>query len=386
MRIDTSLDAAKDTAKAPEQFTPQQWVTWWESVLNYFGSIRGASSKPISYIARKAVPPAAFPDERTHEMYQMPLAGEAFTADNTRAFRELKALTIGTEAWSWIQVHDTTQNGREACVALMDHYDGAGEVTKRYNWAVSEVKDTHYKGNETIYPFSKFASKLREAYTTMQQSDRPETQAKQVEQLLEKMQVEHHQKLVNIKMEATRRHPDNFVECVNFISAEISQHIKPAAKSPDGKRKRYVSATETGGRGRGRGRGRGGGRGDGRGGRGRGRGGGRDQGGHGGGILVYGVDITNPDRFFTSDEMNRLGREGQRILYDRRDAIRARGDGRGDGRGRGRHVAAAGADRQEDSTQGQVQQQEEQSGRGSNRGGRNGARFGRGRYNEGGRG
>ena len=75
-------------------------------------------------------------------------------------------------------------------------------------------------------------------------------------------------------------------------------------------------------------------------------------------IIVCGVDITDPTRNFTQDEMQRLGCQGQAIMFQQRQMRRmqqdinsprshgggARGQiGRG-GRGRGRYIAAVSAE------------------------------------------
>ena len=129
-----------------------------------------------------------------------------------------------------------------------------------------------------------------------------------------------------------------------------------------------------GGRGRGRGRGRGGrGRGYGRGG---GRGGGR------GPIEFNGVDLSDPTRRLTDDEMQRLGPVGQRFLMDQRRYVNGRNGGRGGGRGRGgrgneRNIGAVDQGGQGNNGEATTDETTSGNGQATNGSARNGDRFGR---------
>lgn len=59
-------------------------------------------------------------------MYQMPLEGENF--------KWLKAACIKSDAWLWIQDYNRAPNGMKAWLALVAHYDGTGELSKRIGY------------------------------------------------------------------------------------------------------------------------------------------------------------------------------------------------------------------------------------------------------------
>ena len=62
-------------------------------------------------------------------VFQIPLKGPAYKADNKLVYSMLKAACIETDAWAWIQGHDATYDGRKAWLALVGHYNGTAELT-----------------------------------------------------------------------------------------------------------------------------------------------------------------------------------------------------------------------------------------------------------------
>jgi DnaJ-domain-containing protein 1 len=81
------------------------------------------------------------PDEVTIVAYQMQLAGNHLNSDNQTVYRILKSLTLDTEAYEWVQPKHAASNGRQAALALMDHYNGQAEVLNRYNMAKQEMEE-----------------------------------------------------------------------------------------------------------------------------------------------------------------------------------------------------------------------------------------------------
>jgi hypothetical protein len=75
----------------------------------------GAAKVPVAYIVRPDVEGTyVFDDEEERRMYQMPLAGENFKRDNKLVYNMLKAACVKSDAWTWIQDHDKSANGRKA--------------------------------------------------------------------------------------------------------------------------------------------------------------------------------------------------------------------------------------------------------------------------------
>ena len=399
-------ETAKNPVELPGKFMARNWVSWWESVKNYLKGQPGRAGKPLIYVVRNRQPPPQFIDEIEREAYQMPLNGDNYAADNNTVYRILKSLTLDTQAIAWVQPHDRSSDGRAAALALMDQYDGPAEELNRYNAAKQEIKEAEYRGNEAIYPFTKYAAMLQKAFTTMEQSNRAKPPRDQVEELLTGMKIStnnpYFTQYTNIKMQAQRDHSNDFAAAITFIASEISNNIPVSSQDNKGtKRYRAVSNVEIVNRGRGRGR-------FGNRNHGRGRGyssnsstghsrSGRQSLSTNNSTIVNGVDISNPFRTFTSEEMDKLGPAGRSIMFQQRDRLnntrshggRARGRA---GRGRGRSINSVEVREQEDVSQITGQQNynntgtvaptetEQQDRSTGGRGGRSGHRFGRGRH------
>ena len=212
-------------------------------------------------------------------------------------------------------------------MALLAQYKGAGKINKRYNTARQELEVIHYKGNEATFPFSRYAAKLQDIYIQMRDAGRPCPEWEKVEELLGKMQVESSHVLTTIKTLARDKHPDDFTLCATYISNAISTNMKaPSQNARPGTRARLISEVNSG---------------HGRGSRTRGRYNNRSGNSQSGSrtddssVLIFGVNMTDPNRCFTEQEMCRLGSEGQAMMFNMRRSMG--GDNNSTG-GRGRHT------------------------------------------------
>ena len=91
------------------------WDAWQIAFMNKLSATMGAAKVPVAYIVRPDVEGTyVFDDEEERRMYQMPLAGENFKRDNKLVYNMLKAACVKSDAWTWIQDHDKSANGRKA--------------------------------------------------------------------------------------------------------------------------------------------------------------------------------------------------------------------------------------------------------------------------------
>jgi hypothetical protein len=320
------------------------WDAWQIAFMNKLSATMGAAKVPLSYVVRRDIDLSyVFEDEDEGRMYQMPLTGENFKRDTKLVYSMLKAACVKTDAWTWIQDHDKSANGRQAWLSLVQHYDGTGELNKRVERAKEEMNRLHYK-DEKSYPFERYITKLKENFFILTKDpDETLTGKQKVEKMMNGLRSTD-TNIVSARTVIFHQYRDDFDGATTFLSGLIA-NIHSAAQLDYGNRfsgkKRYVSATDSrdrDGRGGGRGRFR---RGDGRfndrGGRGgnrdgRGRGG-RDS-GRGGGtpVRLNGVDVTDPNRSFTPQEWERLG-SARSFVINQRNYVNGRSAGRDGGRG-----------------------------------------------------
>ena len=329
-----------------------------------------------------------------YQIYNKPLFGDWFKSDNRKVYQILKSLVLKTDGWDWMKEADKTKDGRKAMQLLRNHYDGPGQVEKRKAFARQQIKEVHYK-NEQSFSFEKYISVLNSAYKTLEEAGETTTESTKVEEMLTRINTNNMAltaAITSIRMDSALA--NNFTNAASKLSETIVK-IMPAAFQQNNNRynRRNVSDVRSGRFGRGGGRGyRGGGRDGGRGGRGGrggyyGRGGGRGYNGRGGRgrnnhyfnrpsdwhyRTVNGVDLSDPLRDFTEQEY-------MQIPGDIKDAMRAyrRAFGRG-ARGNG------GGDnnkRNLSATQQDTSSQNNQSNNSGDRGGNAGNAFGRTSYN-----
>ena len=365
--------------------TDHGWDAWQIGFLNKLSTTTGAARVPIDYVVRTDVPIGyAFQDEDEERKYQMPMAGENYRRDNKLVYGMLKAACVKSDAWTWIQDYDRTSDGRGAWQALINHYDGTGELNKRLERSKEEINRLHYK-DEKVFPFERYVTKLKENFYILDKDDDERLTGKQkVDQMLRGIKSSD-PNIVAAKTDIYKDFRSDFDGAATFLSGLIANLHAGAQLDYAHRhytRKRNVSSIDTRGDKRfrrgGRGMIRGGRSGRGRGHQGRGR---SDQ-----RIVVNGVDISDPNRRFSSDEWNRLG-AARDLVHQSRNT-----QGRGGGRsasGRSRAGDNTGANRTPANVAAvQAETQDGQSAitdsvvpdAASERGSQNGRRFGRGAY------
>jgi hypothetical protein len=315
--------------------TDTGWDNWQVGFVNKLSTIMGAAKVPVDYIVRPVLDDSddeLFFDEDETRRYQMPLTGENFKRDNKLVFRILKSACVKSDAWTWIQKYDRAADGRGAWLALVDHYDGTGELNKRVEHAKAEIARLHYK-DEKVFPFEKYVTKLKENFYVLSKDKSEELTEKQMVDIMTRGIVSTDPSIVSARVNVFQNQRANFDGAVGFLSSLISNVHATAqldyAKRNQGQKRRYVSAMGSSDQRGGRGRARSGG---GRGGQRTGRGGGRGRDGRGRGrsserkTYANNVDITDPHRNFSADEWDRLGSMRSYVMQLR--------EGRG-GRGRG---------------------------------------------------
>ena len=209
--------------------------------------------------------------------YEMPIEGKNFKHDNKLVFQMLKSACIKSDAWAWIRLYDRAADGRKAWLALVQHYDGSGELSKRVERAKAELERLHYK-DEKVFPFKKFiVTKLKENFNVLEKDKHEDLSGRQQVDLMTKAIRSSDARVLAGLVNVHQNFRFDFDEAANFMSGLILS-IHSSAQldyaNRHGNKRRYVSAMgsndQRGGRDRSRQGGRSGQRG-GRDGRGRGR-------------------------------------------------------------------------------------------------------------------
>lgn len=312
-----AIEDETDNVKPPPNFQPINWVRWYLMLSNYLRSLRGVTGIPLYYVGREDKTPAEIQqlDESEKLIYQAPLRGNSFKADNKKYYSILKQFLANTDAWQWIESYDDSQHGRNAMIALRRHYDGPGAKLKRIAAANQSLENLHYNQEQT-FSFEKYITVMQGAFNILRDNGEAKRETEKVRILCKKItstNVQLQSAISTVAMDDQLR--NNFTDACNKLSERVAM-IFPAVSGSRHTYRRNASAMR-GGRGRG-GRGRGPMHG-----RGRGRGGrhyrpyndSRSE-------LpksINGVDTSDPLRSFTSDEYMKLPGWAKKKIYDLRN-------------------------------------------------------------------
>jgi hypothetical protein len=102
----------------------------------------------------------------------MVLDGPEFTHDDKVVYLKLKGFCLDTPAWEWIREFDAEMSRRSAMEALLEHYEGAGEISKRVTIARATLTNTNYQ-NEYTYTFERLATRMKTAFTVLEKHGEP---------------------------------------------------------------------------------------------------------------------------------------------------------------------------------------------------------------------
>jgi hypothetical protein len=101
--------------------------------------------------------PTTFGSDEEERMYQFPLEGAAFQMDNqTVSYQKLQAFLIDSPGWAWIEPHKMAENGRNAYLAWIAHFNGEGEeLSKRMVLAKAKLENLHHESERSIMSFER---------------------------------------------------------------------------------------------------------------------------------------------------------------------------------------------------------------------------------------
>ena len=300
---------------------------WAKSVENHFRSIIGALGIVLFYVIRPVKTEeeidAMDPEEQT--IYRARHSGPEYEEDKKFVFQRLFSVVLQSHAslFEWTKGHDRRQDGRGLWMSISSNLGGTAMVDTKKSAAQKVLDTLYYKGEHRTLSWEDYTSKLQGAFHDLDEAGYGLSLVAKRDKIFHNIKFTSNtifnSHLTYIEKE-TDRYP-NFQSVSTAVASTIANMISKGQWNHG----RNIHSTESDGR-NGKDKG-GGGRGGGRGrGRGRGGGGGRGRGGSGRGSGNYdndrwyirGVDVTDPHRSFSDQEMKQLGRAGQAAMYNMR--------------------------------------------------------------------
>jgi hypothetical protein len=95
-------------------FDPDEIETHDEAFLNFLSMKIGVQRESLRYVVRPNVVPDVFADAREQRLFQIPLQGSAFNADNRTVYQNLKLFFADTPGYARIENYDSREDGRQA--------------------------------------------------------------------------------------------------------------------------------------------------------------------------------------------------------------------------------------------------------------------------------
>lgn len=243
------IDAGVTTfeAQMPPKFSDDDWVGFDTALDEYLKNKIGASTRRMHYLKRNDAerPLAAVLQTSSKEVvsyWMAPLFGPAFDADNHAAWAILANLTHGTDAGKNIRQWSTSSDFVTAYKALRLFYDGPAERSRRVLDATEELKTLRYKGDENIFPFTRFLTSFNELILTLEKGGQFKSDNEQLMLLIDKIDVNNAGFTASIENAATI-HPNNFRNATTALSTSVARNFK---RGPN-RAKRSISAVESGG-------------------------------------------------------------------------------------------------------------------------------------------
>jgi hypothetical protein len=168
----------------------KDWPTFYSSLMNALRIIPGANGVPLIYLCRvQEIPEAGviYPDYTARAIACAPLYGPIFEADARRLHQIIQSLLQGEPAEAWIKTLNKFQDGRRDVEALVKHFAGEGNSTRRLADAERLKESLHYK-SERALPYASFLDELVKMFNIYAEEGESITETGKTRMLLQKVQ------------------------------------------------------------------------------------------------------------------------------------------------------------------------------------------------------
>jgi hypothetical protein len=113
-----------------------------------------------------------------------PLVGTEFKEDNGRVFDLLKSWTVNGPAWTWMRSQNAIRNGRQAWLAIVNHFEGEAQRDRVKDNAYAAIAVARYYGERKRFTFETYVTIHQDAYSDLEQYGEIISEEKRVRDLL----------------------------------------------------------------------------------------------------------------------------------------------------------------------------------------------------------
>ena len=147
----------------------------------------------------------------TEDEYCLTLQGTAYLEDNRKVAHYLQEAIRGhTTAYNHCSDKLQAQLGRQAFMALVGQYEGAGNVINQVSAAEKALNLLHYQGHEARFSFNDYFAQAKKYFRTLALDPNfAMTAGAQVKWLHDHMSVRHNVNLTLVLQNSLERYPDD---------------------------------------------------------------------------------------------------------------------------------------------------------------------------------
>ena len=193
--------------------------------------------------------PDAFINDTERLRFEAAHAGDHFQRDNVELFKLLQSTmdhnnnSIGCPH---IKGFERTQDSRDACIALTQHYGAGGERKKQIEMAKATLKDIHYQ-DDSIFTFDNLSTMLSDSFHVLGAGLEGYTETQEVDALIELIHNKDNQLLMYIETICSTMF-DNYTGAVQLLCNMVVNIFPQAHQQAGGcKRRQRVSGLGTDG-------------------------------------------------------------------------------------------------------------------------------------------
>jgi hypothetical protein len=218
---------SEPSVKALGKFNPDDFDAHEDAFLNVLAQSYGVLKEPLRYIVRSDTVLDAFSSNEEERMYQFPLMGGSFELNNQAVYRKLKAFLINSLGWAWIEPHNLAENGQNAYLAWVDHYNGKGKLSKQTAIAKSKLDTLHYR-NERSMSFERCTKIMTKCFNMLHKDpDQRYSDRQKVEKLLKAICCQDAE-LLAAKVVVDQQYPRNFIGACGYFLQQVARVHGPA--------------------------------------------------------------------------------------------------------------------------------------------------------------
>ena len=172
-------DDTDDVVKSKNiKFDPLKFKTFTEEFKTLLSSIRGVRGITLEYVVRttnvKIGPPEEVPkpDVMGNDSLALmaTLTGPDYERDNSNVFTILRVILTSTMAWNVISPFSSKRNGRQAYMALKEHFQGSSYFDLMKTQATTLMTKTSFHGDRPKFAWENYVAVHMDAHELFSQA------------------------------------------------------------------------------------------------------------------------------------------------------------------------------------------------------------------------